>query len=578
MAYTARAYDVWSPTANPIIEDIARWGYEVETAAAMGAVGIKYWSTNLAGLPNSGVTEGEAGAVLNDGTPANDGIYVRVGSSWIKRGPLPGIPGSQGEAGPPGEDADVSAITAAYTAAIAVETAARIADVDAETAARSTQASNLEDAIDLETTNRIAAVAGVTAALGDEVTARTAADSDLQTQITTEVSTRSTQASNLEDAIDLETTNRLAGDAATSPLQRWRPGARPEAFCGNALGGEAAPAASGTSEISDLPDLGEVRVLQGAGFIIDRNKFPVGNGERWWLRSTLQRKTNPSDPAGDAVWLRINWLDASGGFISATVAWPTPSSTPLTEAMGKQELQFRFGAAGLQPPAGATDATVGIQSFGPNTVAGGETHVAIIAVGPSDPFLTALETLSIDTLTSDPVIAELGASVAPELEWTISGPGTVVAQRINGSASGLTAASRSSTRASISADTTYELEVDSSNGETYTRDIAVDFQHRAFWGGAAAAPANSAAVLALGNSELTATRARTKTLVLADQYPVIAYPVSFGAHVQITGNGFGLSGEVVSTVSVTTAAGFTGDYYVVRWPEKVTGTLTIGIS
>jgi hypothetical protein len=326
---------------------------------------------------------------------------------------------------------------------------------------------------------------------------------------------------------------------------------------------------------------GVTRRITGTATLSTRRRFPVIGGLNWNVTVILERAENPSIISGAIVRVAIRWLAANGDVISTVYPWPIPFTETFLEADGLAIIKFSVGAADgsdYQPPVGAADFTINVLTYDTD----GQTDVDILDVTQRDisllSLISGLQTVAIDSLVVNTPVAELGTSFAPELDWTITGTGTVTAQRINGSATGLTAASRSSTRASISADTTYTLEVDDAQGHTVSADVSVDFRHRVFWGGAASAPANSAAVLALGNSELATDRARTKTLALVDQYPVIAYPTSFGSHVQITGNGFVLSGGVVSTVSVTTAAGFTGNYYVVRWPEKITGTVTIGIS
>jgi hypothetical protein len=361
-----------------------------------------------------------------------------------------------------------------------------------------------------------------------------------------------------------------AAAIVSAPLFRARPGANPDAFCGNVLGGAAAPPPSGTSDVSDLDDLGDVAILQGAGFVTTRDKFPVSGAEAYWVQPVLQRRTNPTDPAGDVVRAQVNWLDKNGALISAAVGWPIPGTTPLTTAMGKQTPRFRFGAVGLQPPVGATDATVSIQAFGPNTSAGGTTHIAVIAVGPVDPFVSALETVAIATLTADPPVAEHGDSVTPELEWTITGPGTVAEQRINGVDIGSTTDRDWTAGSAITADTTYTLAVDDQQGNTVTRSVTVDFQHRVFWGASASATLNSAAIIALSGSALAASRVRDVTIdATGGKYVYFAYPASFGDPASYRLYGFEVD-PVMTTVSVTTGAGFTGNYLVVRSPLPLT--------
>jgi hypothetical protein len=508
MAYTLRAADVFAPTDNsgetraPSLGEASRWGTEVEVTAAAAALGITEWRNDLADLPAS--TDGTVAVVLDDGTASNNGIYVRVSGSWVKRGPLPAMPGPAGPQGDPGNDgadgadADMGAVNSAISTAVAAEAAARATAVTNEATAR---------------------------ALGDKA----------------------------------------------APLDRVRPGVNPNAFASDAAGGPSASPLGGTTVNTNR---GPMRQWTEAFVLVAGDNYPVASGEAWWARVTFLRAVNPTDPSGHSVRVEIIWFDADNEILDSEVVFPSPDpDLPLWAADGYKIVTFRFGSLGHIAPPGAVVGRVALVGFGDD----GTTRAGVVQVGPIDPFAAALETITIATLTADPLVAEHGASVTPELEWTITGPGTVAEQRINGVDIGSTTDRDWTAGSAITADTMYTLAVDDEQGRTVTRTVTVDFQHRVFWGGAATAPANSAAVLALDASELATGRAREKAVTLTDEYPVIAYPTALGAHTQITGNGFEMSGEVVSTVSVTTSAGFTGNYYVVRWPQKVTGTVTIGI-
>jgi hypothetical protein len=484
MAYSLRAYDVFAPTdgsgnhRQPVLEEAARWGTEVETAAALAALGITVWSGTLSALPSA--VNGTAAAVLDDGTPSNNGVYMREAGAWVKKGPLPAMPGPAGPQGDPGADADGAAIDAAVDAAIAAEITARDAAISA--------------------------------------------------------------------AVNAD----------------WRPGAGISAYSGSFTGGSSTPP-SGAAETSAR---GKVRRLTGAGRVVSAQRYPVVHGQAWQADAAIRRITNPTDPAGDAVHVDIAWLDGDGAVIApSTLVWPATSSTPFTASQGSVLLSFAFGFGTPFPPnAGAVDAVVRVITYGSD----GVTDVEALGVVRA-PWYAALAALQaagggspILALTSSHTLAEFGQSITPTLNWTLDPGRTYVSQTINGGA--ISVSDRSWSPASpITADATYTLAVTDALGNVFTKAVTVDFRHRAFWGVSALTTLDAAGILALANSGLVTAPALSATLdCTGGRYVYFAYPQTLGAAPPMKIYGFDVVPVVTNGISVTTGAGFTGNYRLMR--------------
>lgn len=193
--------------------------------------------------------------------------------------------------------------------------------------------------------------------------------------------------------------------------------------------------------------------------------------------------------------------------------------------------------------------------------------------------------LSIDTLTATPAEIELGASEAIELAWAITG--TVTGQSLDDSVDGAVAladpvADRAVTVAGVDSARTFTLSAENADApggiDSKTRSISVAQLPRRFWGVSAAAALDSAGVVALAGSELSG--ARSKTFAVdggAGAYAYYAYPASLGDPGSYRIYGF-TEDPVQTTVEVTTAAGATLDYIVLRSPNPLTGTIPVEIA
>ncbi|WP_319517228.1 hypothetical protein [uncultured Martelella sp.] len=194
--------------------------------------------------------------------------------------------------------------------------------------------------------------------------------------------------------------------------------------------------------------------------------------------------------------------------------------------------------------------------------------------------VSALETIEIATLSVDGgSIYEKGLSVTPTLNWTIDGAGTVTEQVINGNIVAPEARTWTAA-AAITANTTYTLTVTDASDRDVSDSVSISFRPRIYWGMSDALVMDSAGVLALesGSSALSASRGRTMTMAPdGEQYFYYAYPTSFGQPSSVTAYGFPTD-PVVTTISMTTAAGNTEDYYLVRLPELLTQSGTVVVS
>ena len=99
---------------------------------------------------------------------------------------------------------------------------------------------------------------------------------------------------------------------------------------------------------------------------------------------------------------------------------------------------------------------------------------------------------------------------------------------------------------------------------------------RRFWGVSANAALTGAQVIALAGSELSSARAKAFNVTAADQYVYFAYLASLGDPTGYAIGGFA-EGYVKTVVSVTTAAGHTADYIVLRSTNKLTGAVPVEV-
>lgn len=188
--------------------------------------------------------------------------------------------------------------------------------------------------------------------------------------------------------------------------------------------------------------------------------------------------------------------------------------------------------------------------------------------------------MNISALTANPTTIEQGASVSVVLNWTVSG--NVTGQSINGQ--NLSAAVRTTTFNNVSVSTTFTLftfDTAAPGGTaSVSRAVSVSVLPRRFWGVSANTSLTSAQIIALGGSELSNSRAKSFSVAAGSgggQYVYYAYPASLNDPTAYKLFGFDES-YVKTTVSVTTAAGATLNYTVLRSTNPLTGTVTVDVT
>jgi hypothetical protein len=187
--------------------------------------------------------------------------------------------------------------------------------------------------------------------------------------------------------------------------------------------------------------------------------------------------------------------------------------------------------------------------------------------------------VSITGMTVTPSLIERGVSANVTVEWTIAG--TITGQTLDGAAVPINDRAKVFLAQSVSR--TWALAIvdaaapGGAAGNNRTASLTV--LPRRFWGVADAAQLNSAGVIALAGSELSASRQKTFAAdggSGAGKYFYFAYLAELGAPSLYKIFGAGET-PIATTVSVTTAAGLTADYVVLRSPEKIIGSATVEV-
>ena len=193
--------------------------------------------------------------------------------------------------------------------------------------------------------------------------------------------------------------------------------------------------------------------------------------------------------------------------------------------------------------------------------------------------------IAVSSLSVSPSSAEMGSTVTTAtLTYALNK--AAASATLDGTAQTLSGASGTIalTGLSITANKTWTLAVtdagsSTNDPHTASKTVTMSFLNRAYWG-AAAQPeeVNSAFVLGLGGSELTSTRARTKTVSAASgQYVWFAYPARLGAASFKVG-GFDGGFARVATFNHTNASGYAESYYVYRSDNAGLGSTTVVVS
>lgn len=188
--------------------------------------------------------------------------------------------------------------------------------------------------------------------------------------------------------------------------------------------------------------------------------------------------------------------------------------------------------------------------------------------------------MNISALTASPTTIEQGASVSVVLNWTVSG--NVTGQSVNGQ--NVVASARTVTFNNISTSTTFTLFTFDTNAPggtaSVSRAVSVTVLPRRFWGVSDNATLTSAEIIALSGSELNAGKAKTVTIsggASPGKYIYYAYPSSLGDPTTYKLYGFNDS-YVKTLVTVTTTAGATLQYTVLRTTNKLSGNVPLEVA
>lgn len=195
--------------------------------------------------------------------------------------------------------------------------------------------------------------------------------------------------------------------------------------------------------------------------------------------------------------------------------------------------------------------------------------------------------IAVNTFTVSPSTAELGSTVSSvTLSYALNK--AAASATLDGAAVSLSGASGTISRTGLSlkANKTWTLKVTEPESPaadavaTASKSATLSFLNRVYWG-AKAAPAqiDSAFILGLGSSELSGSRARTKTVTAgAGQYIWFAYPARLGAATFKVGGFEGGFTLVDGSFSHTNASGYTEAYRVYRSDNAGLGATTVVVS
>ena len=185
----------------------------------------------------------------------------------------------------------------------------------------------------------------------------------------------------IDDEIAQEKSERQNADNSLTNLVRsslntfqGRPGELPDRYTTSVTGDRSGAGIPYDVQISSN---GRVVSITGSGIIALRDRINLTDGKAHLVKATYRRITNPTDPAGGNVRLRIQWLNFEYGAISQT----NILSQTLTVANGLREIEASIGRAGSGAdhiaPSGTVYAVVYIETFDVD----GVTHIERLEYG-----------------------------------------------------------------------------------------------------------------------------------------------------------------------------------------------------
>jgi hypothetical protein len=373
------------------------------------------------------------------------------------------------------------------------------------------------------------------------------------------------------DALETE----IAGLKHEFTTEISRPGGTSLGYTNDQLGGPGTPPGVSTTNAR-----GATRRITGNQLLSTDRKFPVISGLSWTVTVSLQRVVDPTIVSGAIVRVIVRWLNNVGALVSAVTVWPVPTDKVFLVADEVALLNFTVGRnSDYQPPAGATDFVINVVTLDVD----GQTDVDLIHVVPRDQDLVnriqSLQPTVILTMGVTPTVIEAGSNTLPVVSWTLDPTRSYAEQRINGNVIDVDARDWSPA-SPLNADGTYMLEVTDSLDRVYVKTVTVDFAYRAYWGvSTLPGPLTGAQILSLGNSGLVSDSILDTVLDPAgEKYGFFAWPQTLGQYNTYELGGFDVTPVTANGISVTTPAGFTGNYRTVRTPQLVNAPFPIKVT
>ncbi|EPX82108.1 SGNH/GDSL hydrolase family protein [Salipiger mucosus] len=211
----------------------------------------------------------------------------------------------------------------------------------------------------------------------------------------------------------LDTVTSLAADLERIAVHTEdRPGENPGLFSGVLIGAGVDKTPLDAANIEHVAGQGDCYVVTGAGTVARRD--PVALSEDVWeFTARFRRTENPSDPSGNAILLRVAWLDGKKNLISYETLASVSDAVfgPVYELSARVS---RLSVSGvIAPPGNANFACVYVQSYGED---GTTAVITLRAKEVTD--LHAISSADLSQIIADAEAATDAANNAAELVAT----------------------------------------------------------------------------------------------------------------------------------------------------------------
>jgi hypothetical protein len=361
------AHTTWSPDDIQHPDGFSRlqtWMRETDNAISAANSGRLVYQT-LAAANAAGGADGLWAEIVADSTSSNNGIYQRTGGAWVKRAGLIGSNGATGAQGPAGPAGATGATGATGPAGPTGATG-------------STGPAGPVGA---------AGPTGATGAKGDK-------------------GNPGNDGTDGDDGRDGYSADRLN-----------RPGDNPLAFSSQTTGeGSSKPDLTGGT-VQTHARLGKMYVVSGSAYVAVRNPTAL-KGLVVEVKARVKRLVNSADPSGDAVALRVVYLDKDKLAISSqAVATITNLTTSSGDSDGVAEMTARISALDVDgvtaPPANTAYVCAYVQTYGTGA------QTAVITLEQRDVTdLHIAEIADLSQLVADVEAATAAANAAADLVAT----------------------------------------------------------------------------------------------------------------------------------------------------------------